>query len=230
MRVVCQILQNLYTNNNIEEFEGIANQLGKTGLKAKTVYNCFNCGEKHKLNSMEIWLKTFDEDNWHISVPEISQNKNANKDILITTAFEYGLVLNFFNVPDNIDNLTDYFDRLYNTEFCKRESNFFSDKNPIDFHTVKDLSVMKAINLIKEHTGYGKGDTDNIFNRFISYFANEYKVLSYKGLNGEDYIYNTGFIKTQIDMAICKVLGLNIIYDKAEVQRNIECIFSADSR
>lgn len=33
-----------------------------------------------------------------------------------------------------------------------------------------------------------------------------------------------GFIKTQIDIALGKVLGLTVIYDKEEMRNNIACI------
>jgi len=54
-----------------------------------------------------------------------------------------------------------------------------------------------------------------------------YSNLSYKGINNADStrdFEDAGFIKTQIDKALSKVLGLQIFYDKLEIKKNIEFI------
>jgi hypothetical protein len=101
---------------------------------------------------------------------------------------------------------------------------FFSGKPPIDFHSDKPMTLAKADALILKHTG----GENFIYNRFMSMFAGQYKALSYKGIIADYYQHHSsdaGFIKTQIDKALSKVLGANIIYDKNEIRRNIEFLF-----
>ncbi len=105
---------------------------------------------------------------------------------------------------------------------------FYSGKKPIDFYAEKNLTTIRAIELINEHIQSGGMSDDYIFHRFMSLFSETFQELTYKGLNGNEVVHdydNAGFIKTQTDIALNKVLGLTVIYDAEEVRRNIEYIF-----
>ena len=56
--------------------------------------------------------------------------------------------------------------------------------------------------------------------------------LSYRGINGaaDGIRAKAGFIKTQIDLALFKVLGLTVVYDLEEMRRNIDLIWRENNR
>lgn len=111
---------------------------------------------------------------------------------------------------------------------------FRSGKPPVDFYAVPDLTVPRALELIKRHTDFcnGDGEHDFIFYRFVTLLGNQYRVLTYRGINGatDDIRAKAGFIKTQIDLALFKVLGLTVVYDLEEMRRNIDLIWRENNR
>ena len=55
-----------------------------------------------------------------------------------------------------------------------------------------------------------------------------FKKLTYENLYDKQHNFeyiNGGFIKSPMDMALSKVLGLYIVYDLEEIHKNIDCIF-----
>ena len=111
---------------------------------------------------------------------------------------------------------------------------FRSGKPPVDFYAVPDLTVPRALELIKRHTNFcnGDGEHDFIFYRFVTLLGNQYRVLTYRGINGatNDIRAKAGFIKTQIDLALFKVLGLTVVYDLEEMRKNIDLIWKENNR
>jgi hypothetical protein len=221
---------------NVKDLEGytrksIVAQFKEIGMDAKLVCYCDGCASKG--HRFEMWIKSPDEKEWHKSIPSIGHYYEDEGAADRVSDFEYGLVLKFLSAPIQEPDLCSFFDQIYNVKFRVSEKNFFADKPPIDFKKESPLTLKKAINLIKNHTGFdGKAKTampgsgtNFIFNRFIEMFSDEYRDLSYKGIISDDsmhYDEDAGFIKTQIDRALHKILGLNIIYDKDEIKRNIE--------
>ena len=111
---------------------------------------------------------------------------------------------------------------------------FHSGKPPIDFYAVPDLTVSRALELIKKHIDFcnDDGKRDFIFYHFVMFLEDRYRVLSYRGINGatDDTHAKKGFIKTQIDLALFKVLGLTAVYDLEEMRRNIDLIWKENNR
>jgi hypothetical protein len=105
---------------------------------------------------------------------------------------------------------------------------FYSGKPPIDFYKEKGLTINHALDLIKKHTEFGASNQDYIFNRFVDLFSENFQELSYKGIIAEDYNDNEGLIKTQIDLALYKVLDLTAVYDVDEIRKNLEYVFKVD--
>lgn len=105
---------------------------------------------------------------------------------------------------------------------------FYSGKPPIDFYKEKGLTINHALDLIKKHTEFGASNKDYIFNRFVSLFSENFQELSYNGIIAEDYNDNVGLIKTQIDLALYKVLELTVVYDVDEIRENLEYVFKVD--
>ena len=108
---------------------------------------------------------------------------------------------------------------------------FFSGKPPIDFYAEQNLTVPRALSLIKQHIGVGEdgGKESNVFHSFMSFFFYRHKVLSYKGLNGADSVHDysdAGFLKTKIVRALFKVLGITVVYDLEEMRRNMDLIWT----
>lgn len=264
----------------VEEFESIVKKYIDVGLQARFICNCSNCVELKNIRPHEIWIKAFDENDWHISVPNVSGALYSKKE-RYTSVFEYDLVLKFLTVSEETDDLPTVFDNLYNIEFrkeklefyvgedvikrqkivescqdkwereekkrqkvCDNPKLFYSGNSPIDFYAEKNLTVMRALSMIKEHiiphSEYFFGDFEGhiferpkcvtVFDDFKSFFAKRYSALTYKGIiadveiDAHDDLKKNGFIKTQIDIALGKVLGLTVIYDKEEMRNNIACI------
>ena len=113
---------------------------------------------------------------------------------------------------------------------------FYSGKKPIDFYKEKDLTVAQALKLIKKDTNLKIPDEEEpscLYYRFMDMLAETYRELTYKGLFMEEskwHYQDAGFIKTKIDTALHKVLGLNNIYDIEEVRKNIACIWGEHER
>lgn len=111
---------------------------------------------------------------------------------------------------------------------------FHSRKPPIDFYAVPDLTVPRALELIKKHTDFGNGDGEHdfIFYRFVTFFWDRYRVLSYRGIIRaiDDMHEETGFVKPQIDLALFKVLGMTVVYDLEEMRKNIDLIWKENNR
>lgn len=109
---------------------------------------------------------------------------------------------------------------------------FYSGKPPIDFYAEQNLTIDAAIDIIKQHIGFREDEENNIFSCFQDLLNHAYCILSYKGLSaGADNHFHlkvSGFLKTQIDLALFKVLGLNIMYDIAEMRKNIALIWETD--
>lgn len=58
-------------------------------------------------------------------------------------------------------------------------------------------------------------------------------MLSYKGLNGAEIVHDfsdAGPLKTKIDRALFKVLGMTVVYDLEEMCRNIDLIWKENNR
>lgn len=111
---------------------------------------------------------------------------------------------------------------------------FCSGKPPVDFYAVPDLTVPSALELIKRHIDFcnDDGEHDFIFYRFVTLLGNQYRVLTYRGINGatDDICAKAGFIKTQVDLALFKVLGLTVVYDLEEMRRNIDLTWKENNR
>ena len=109
---------------------------------------------------------------------------------------------------------------------------FYSGKPPIDFYAEQNLTIDAAIEIIKKHIGFREDEENSIFSCFQDLLNHAYCILSYKGLSaGADNHFHlevSGFLKTQIDLALFKVLGLNIMYDMAEMRKNIALIWETD--
>lgn len=194
----------------------------KTGLIAKFVCHCEDCVRVHGLNDYEMWVKAQDETAWHKSYPQMGIDYERGKWLSkYTSDFEYELVLDFLRAQEAID-LPEFFTDFYNIKFRKTEMDFFKSKQPLDFSRIK--TVQDGLALIGSDCG------GYIYNRCISLFEESYKALTYKGINGKGFTHESqdaGFIKTQIDRALSKVLGLEIIYELGEVKRNIAFLFES---
>lgn len=207
-------------------YDHIAKDFCKMGMAARFVCYCNDCSKDNELCRYEMWVRAQDETEWHKSFPKIESIYNRGESTSPqTSAFEYGLVLDFLRAKTESINLPDFFEDFYNIQFRDTEKRFFESKQLLDFSGIK--TVQDGLELIgSDCDGY-------IYNRCMSLFAEEYKALTYKGINGEKYTHerdDADFIKTQIDRALNKVLGLEIIYELAEVKRNIEFLFKSSGR
>lgn len=215
----------------IQTFEKIVEKYRSIGLDTELRCNCEECVSQKNCNWYEVRIKAADEDNWHISLPCLDRQCNGDED-RYTSDFEYELVFKFLTISKEIDDFAKFFDELYNVKFRERELKFYSEKPPINFYKEQNLTVARAIELIKKHTSFGnpKKNCDYIFYRFMSLFSEMFQELTYKGINGEKFVHSykdAGFIKTQTDMALSKVLGLTVVYDIEEMRKNINFIFTA---
>lgn len=204
-------------------YDRITTDFCKVGMDAKFVCHCEDCVNTHALYSYEIWIKAQDETAWHKSYPQIGRDYDGVKwTAKRTSNFEYGLVLDFLRAQTESIDLPKFFADFYNVQFRKTEKDFFKSKPVLDFSEVE--TVQDGLDLIGSDCG------GFIYNRCMSLFAEKFKALTYKGINGESYTHESqdaGFIKTQIDWALSKVLGLEIIYELAEVKRNIAFLFES---
>lgn len=269
-----------YNPRKMEAAEDIVKQFRRIGMEAQLICNCPSCIVQRGATPHEIHIKTVDEQSWHISKPkELNEPESAlrfaaeqieylhyliisyrNSDSY-TSDFEYKLVLKFLTVPEQIDDLAQLFDNLYNKDFRSQELDFESidfyhekklavvmalaqelDFESIDFYREKNLTVVHALKLIKEHMlevirkklsddsdllEYEQDTMNIVYDRFMRLFGESYRVLTYKGVNSMAATYNseeTGFIKTQLDIALYKVLGLTIVYDTDEMKKHIESV------
>jgi len=221
-------------------YEDILAKFSALGLDASLACRCKECVLGHKVIPYEIRVKAEGEAKYHVSYPKGLWSYGGN--FRTVSIFELSLVMKFLSVPLEAAPLESFFDHLYNVEFREEESNFFEDKPLLDFSAEKELTFVKAINMIKEHIGYVDEDYDMflgyrnhnnyIYERFSHLLAMRYSNITYKGINGEDIMLdfeNSGFIKTQIDTALAKVLGLVITYSKEEVIKNVELIYSQNN-
>ena len=245
-------------DNKIKATEDIVEQFKNAGVEARFICNCPSCVEKKDVKPFEIWIKAEEETEWHKSNPA-EVNYCRDKIDEYTSKFEYNLVLRFLTVPEQMADLAKLFDELYNKKFRAQELEFFvskdlfdhqssdetkqahrriiddpalfySGKKPINFYKEKELTVARALKLIKEDTNFGKSNTDYIYHRFTELFEKSYHLLTYKGIyNNEtvDYTQDAGFIKTKTDCALHKVLGVNVVYDIEEMRKNIACIWES---
>lgn len=251
-----------------ETAEDIATQFRFAGMDAQFCCHCPECVQKYGAAPYEMHIKSKDEQEWHVSLPDAYVYRS--EDDRYTSPFEYELALRFLTFPEKINDLAGFFDELYNQEFREEELAFFvgqecidrqpapqatsdwekrrvqekavlqdpklfrSGKPPVDFYAVPDLTVPRALELIKRHTNFcnGDGEHDFIFYRFVTLLGNQYRVLTYRGINGatDDTRAKAGFIKTQIDLALFKVLGLTVVYDLEEMRRNIDLIWKENNR
>ena len=94
------------------------------------------------------------------------------------------------------------------------------------YRTEKSLDI--SLDPIIIHLAVDPKLNANIFNDFMRLFYAEFNELTYKGIHSCDsvrYSNDAGFIKTQIDIVLYKVLGLNVVYDMEEVRQNINYVF-----
>lgn len=219
-------------------YEDKLSSLTNLGLDARLYFRCRRCLKNDdSLKEFEIQMRAEDDENYHISYPEGITEADKDKTI---NYFELSLIENFLKVPLEVEELSSFFDRVYNVEFRAAEKEYYSDKPPIDFRSVEELTLKKAFDIIKPHSGYTTSPRNRkeyydsfIFGRFCSFFTDKYSCLTYKGLNSSEKMYDKedcGHIKTQIDMALAKGLGLVAVYDKEEVLRNIDLVCSQDKR
>ena len=251
---------------SLETAEDIASEFRSAGMDAQFCCHCPDCVQKHGAAPYEMHIKAKDEQEWHVSLPEVYMYRSKEDD-RYTSRFEYELVHRFLTFPEEVNDLAKFFDRLYNWEFREQElaffvgqecidrqpvpqethdwekrhvqervvlqnaKLFFSGKPPIDFYAEQNLTVPRALSLIKQHIGVGEdgGKESNVFHSFMSFFFYRHKVLSYKGLNGADSVHDysdAGFLKTKIDRALFKVLGITVVYDLEEMRRNMDLIWT----
>lgn len=230
-------------DENFIQYEKALEKLSVLGLDARLACRCGECVASRKGRCFEIRVKAEDEKEYHVSYPKKLRGMNFSpykerSDRKWISLFDLSLVQKFLTASLEDIPLDRLFDRLYNVEFREKEHNFFKDKPKLDFCSEKNLSVLKAFEMIKAHFGFkpehdDRGfftdNTNYIYHRFVSFFAERNSALTYKGINGENEVYdyeNAGFIKTQIDLALAKVLGLVITYSKEEVIKNVELIYS----
>lgn len=200
--------------HSIADYEDIVHEFRQAGLQAKFVYHCDACAEKHHLHHYEMRLKTFDEDDWHTSIPSCEPSDADFKKCISNS--DYRLVLKFLAVKNAIHDVPAFFDRLYNKIFAKKE------KVPyIDFFAKKNLTVSRALTLIKESVEYSG---DWIYTRFIE----NCKILTYIYLENSPSGGLDGFSKIRVDEVLSTVLGLTIVYDKEEFRKSLFCEFSND--
>lgn len=220
----------------VEEFRSI-------GLEAKLACHCPSCIVQRNATPYEIHIRSVDEQNWHISKPRDLNNpfsaekkpkylhylmiSHGNK-INYTSNFEYRLALKFLTIPEQINDPARFFDDQFNKKFVpymRLEGTIGS----IDFYREKDLTVSQAFKLIKEHVGNMKDHNMDLYDSFMLYIQDSYRVLSYKGLSNDtiaDDEVPIGFFKTRLDVSIYKVLGLSVVYDTEEMKKNIEYLLN----
>lgn len=229
-------------DENLPRYEKTIKKFTDLGFDAKIACHCKSCQIKNNVKAFEFQFKADDEKEYHVSYPK--HLVRPDTDVKPVGTFELELVLKFLTVPFESATVADFFDRLYNVEFREKEGgfkkySFFDDKPPLDFSAEKNLTVKKAMDMVKEHLGYVKekydpwrgysNESNYVYDRFARLFSERYSVLTYRGINNKDTVHdydNAGFIKTQIDQAISSVLGLEIFYEKEEVIKNIELIYS----
>ncbi|MGN1077496.1 MAG: hypothetical protein ACI4ST_03190 [Candidatus Gallimonas sp.] len=213
--------------------EGIVRKFYDVGMEGELIYRCPACAKLRNRNPYEIRLKIGNGQSCS-SYPVMYNPFNRTD---ATSIREYELVLKFLSAPESID-LAEFFDRLYNGRFremqtpqnrsgvsCKTEE---SKWTPIDFRAEKDLTLSRALALVKNRVGRGE-KADISYSRFLSLFSSSFSVLTYKGLIAQETVHNfrdAGLIKTQIDRALNKVLGMVFVYDSEEVRKSIKSIWT----
>ena len=222
----------------VEEFRSI-------GLEAKLACHCPSCIVQRNATPYEIHIRSVDEQTWHISKPRDINGPSSSyaekkfkylhylrighgNESDYTRDYEYRLALKFLTIPKQINDPAQFFDDQFNKKFIPdmwRNGTIGS----IDFYHEKDLTVSRAFKLIKEHVGNMKDHNTNLYDFFMLYIQDSYRVLSYKGLSNDaitDDDVPIGFFKTQLDTALYKVLGLSVVYDTEEMKKNIEYLLN----
>ena len=180
----------------LSDYEDAIDKFAEHGVDAKVACHCDSCVKEHNVYKYEIHIKSEDENSYHVSYPkDICKYADNVKTVSI---FELSLVRKFLSVPLETAPLDSFFDRLYNVEFREMEKNFFKDKPLLDFSAEKELTFLKAINMVKEHIGYveeefdmyrGYNNNNNyIYHRFSGLCAERYLNLTYRGINGENEV------------------------------------------
>lgn len=228
--------------------------LQNAGLDATYVYHCRKCVKKHKKSMFEIWVKAVDDDEWNITIPAGSYGLR-DKDTEPVTCEEYLLTSIFLTATDQTQNLAKEFDHLYNDVYrlmaleefvgkelfesidvdCETEEKkkiihndpklFYSGIAPLDFYSVKDLSVSKALSMIKKQLEQMEcyHECEGMYWEFYQHVFCNFHYLTYIGIYPRDeHTRMLGIPKAEVDGALKKVLNINFEYDYDELRKMIE--------
>lgn len=245
---------------DFQKLEYTTDMLRNAGLIAHYSFNCDKCVKKHKKNRFEIWIKTFDDDEWNITVP-VNYARGYDITKRYVSSNEYGLAATFLTATDQSQNLAKEFDHLYNEVYrsmaleefvgkelfesidvdCKTDvywikyekekiiqkdpKLFYSGIAPLDFYSVKDLSVSKALSMIKKQLEQMEcyHDCEGLYWEFYQRVFCDFSYLTYVGIYPRDEDTRMlGIPKVEVDGALRKVLGINFEYDYDELRKMIE--------
>lgn len=102
---------------------------------------------------------------------------------------------------------------------------FYSGIAPIDFYSVKDLSVSKALSMIKKQLEQMEcyHDCEGLYWEFYQRVFCNFHYLTYVGIYPRDEDTRMlGIPKVEVDGALKKVLNINFEYDYDELRKMIE--------
>ena len=204
------------------------------GLDARLEYYC----EPNK-PMFKVSLKTKDG-LLHSSEPQIYSFIGNER---TTSNQEYQMVIDFLSKKQGKQDLAAVFDKIYNKDFRASEIEYFVYAKKLDFSKIKDITTQKAFKEIDKDLKnlYARANKDRAYlikpdsHRFLFH---RFEDLYNKNRKKENLLYNDiycygdyskrGLIKTQIDLALQKVLGIEILYDKAEIVKNLKVVLKEE--
>lgn len=102
---------------------------------------------------------------------------------------------------------------------------FYSGIAPLDFYSVKDLSVSKALSMIKKQLEQMEcyHECEGMYWEFYQHVFCNFHYLTYIGIYPRDeHTRMFGIPKAEVDGALKKVLNINFEYDYDELRKMIE--------